>query len=113
PVKTIVFKKDSIPPRLRDLETMVKQGLEGDGIEWVDADLQGNATSLPGKRTTFSRDGILKFNRTHSVLQVSVEGSGREREVEWGLVCGPLCGYGQRIRFEWFDDTGAKRLLPR
>lgn len=111
PVKTIVFDEDSIPSALQDVETMVKQDLEGVGIDWVDAVLQGDARNLPGQWTTFGRDSTLKFNRTHSVLYVIVEGGRREREVEWGLVCGPACGYGQRVRFEWSDEAWRQEVV--
>jgi len=99
--KTVVFDKDSIPSDLSGVENAIKNGLDDAGISWVDADLQGDARNLPGEWTTFGRDSTLKFNRTHSVVHLIVEGDGRQREVEWGYVCGPVCGYGQRVRLEW------------
>ena len=105
PTKTIVFDQNSIPMRLRDIEAVVKQGLDDAEIAWVDADLQGDARNLPGEWTTFGLDSPLKFNRTHSVVYLIVEGEGKQREVEWSYVCGPTCGYGQRVRLQWSGST--------
>lgn len=100
--KTVVFDKNSIPSELGEVEAAIKEGLDDAGIAWIDADLHGDVGNLPGNWTTFgSASTTLKFNRTHSVVHLIVEGGGRQREVEWGYVCGPVCGYGQRVRFEW------------
>ena len=111
PIKTIVFDQNSIPPPLRDIEAIVKQGLEDAEIAWLDADLQGSARNLPGEWTTFGRDSTLKFNRTHSVVHLVVDGDGKQRDVEWGYVCGPVCGYGQRIRFQWSGNTWDQTIV--
>lgn len=103
--RTIVFDTDSIPPTLRDVEVEIKRGLETAGIAWLDADLGGDPDNLPGEWTTFGLDTTLRFNKTHSVVHVVVHGSGRQREVEWSYVCGPVCGYGRRVRVDWSGGT--------
>jgi len=113
PVKTIVFDEDSIPLALQDVEAMVKQGLDDVGIAWVDADLQDDARNLPGEWTTFRHDSTVRFNRTHSVVHVSVEGEGQEREVEWSLICGPVCGHGQRVRLDWSGDSWGQKVVAQ
>ena len=113
PVKTIVFEETSIPLSHDDLETVVKQSLDDVGIAWIDTDLQGDPLNLPGEWTTIGRDSTRKFNRTHSVVRVSIEGDGQEREVRWGLVCGPACGYGQRVRLKWSGDTWGQTIVAR
>ena len=92
-VKTIVFDGDSFPGAIQDVAPMIKQGLEGAGITWLDADIQNDARNLPGEWRTFRNDSTLKFNRTHSDVQVRVEGE-RARSASWngGLCADPSVG---------------------
>jgi hypothetical protein len=110
PVKTVVFDPALLPEDDDKIVELTKRRLTEAGLAWLDADLGGNATALPGEWTTFDSSG-LRFNRTHALLSLTIDGRGRERNVRWSYICGLVCGFGRETRFRWRSDGWETKLL--
>jgi len=100
PVKIIVFDPTLLPEDSAELVELAKRQLTEAGVRWLDSNLDGDPTALPGEWTTFD-SSPLRFNRTHALVSLSIDGHGRERTVQWTYVCGLACGFGAKSRYRW------------
>jgi len=110
PVRIIVIDPALWPKEDPELVATLQQELDGAGLAWVAVDLEGDLEALPGEWTTLPSSS-LRFNRTHAMLSVTIDGRTREKIVEWGYHCGPVCGFGEIVRYHWIDGRWTSELL--
>jgi hypothetical protein len=92
----------------KNVQVAVQERLSSSGLRRIELESWQGWAGFPG--TWLKKEGArYRTSQSHVLLLLEVSGSGRRRTVEWGHACGPFCGGGQIVAFEWRGGEWASK----